>query len=1303
MAQLVLTAASAVGSTLGRVGVGAILARTVAGTAAAYAAGVAERLIFGPQHRKVTGPRLDALAVQASTEGAGVARVYGRARLAGQVIWAANFRETVSETTESAGKGSRLSPKTTVTEYLYSVSFAVGLCEGVIDRVARVWADGKPFDMSSATCRVYRGDETQMPDAAIEAVEGAGGAPAFRGLAYVVFEDLPLKDFGNRIPQFSFEVEKGLRQEDPAALENAVAAVCMIPGSGEFALGTTAATRDAGEGVTVSENVHNNDGVTDFVASLDALESALPNVSSVSLAVSWFGSDLRAGACAIRPGVETAAKTTAPYDWRVGPTTRALAHVVSLHEGAPAYGGTPCDRSVREAIAALKARGLEVMFHPFILMDIPSGNGLPDPYGGAEQGAYPWRGRITVGANDKTAAAADDIAAFFGSAAPGDFSVVGGEIAYAGPDEWSFRRMILHYAHLCAQAGGVDRFLIGSELRGITTARSDASTYPAAAALAALASDVKTILPGAKISYGADWSEYFGHQPGDGSGDVYFHLDEFWADPAVDFVGVDNYAPLADWRDGFAHLDAEAGYAGPHERAYLQANIEGGEDYDWYYASGADRDAQTRSPITDGAYGEPWIYRAKDFRNWWARAHYNRPGGARAAAPTAWVPESKPIVFAETGCAAIDKGANAPNRFLDPKSSESAAPPYSSGARDDLAQRRALEAVHAYWRDPANNPVSSVYGGPMIDAERIHVWCWDARPFPFFPALSDVWGDAGNWERGHWLNGRAGRAPLDLLVAALAGAAGAVETTGLKAMLTGYLIDRPMSPREAIDPLASIFQFDMVETGEGLRFQTRDGAPALTLGAGDLVARETGAISVSLADSADLPAAFRLGFVDEQSDYAPAVAEARDPGAFVLREASVEAPLVLTEAEAAARARSILADAHLMRETATFSLPPSRLAAEPGDVLYVDADGAPRRWRVTQIVDGAERKVEAARVSPSVYEAPLGASAFKPPALVARYGAPLFAALDAPLIGEMTDGAALFAAFADPWPGAVSLYRPGASGPVLAASARGRAVIGRLDGALAPGVSGRWLGQSLRVKLNFGGLASASEAEVLAGANALLVMTAAGPELAQFRDAALGTDGVWTLSPLLRGQAGTEDRAALGAAAGAACVLVNAALVEAPYPADLRGTALDWQAGPSADYPDTASFAHQTLTMTARSALPLSPVRLGVRAEAGGLRLFWIRRTRKGGDNWESEVPLGEAQERYRVRVYDGATLLRSIDVAPPFEGDPYGRPNVLYTNEDIAADFGAGGLAGASDPAFEVAQISDLVGPGLAARSALA
>ena len=163
--------------------------------------------------------------------------------------------------------------------------------------------------------------------------------------------------------------------------------------------------------------------------------------------------------------------------------------------------------------------------------------------------------------------------------------------------------------------------------------------------------------------------------------------------------------PLADWRDGLDHLDAESADA-ITDLDYLRGNVEGGEGFDWFYASAADREAQVRTPITDGAAGKPWVFRYKDIRSWWSNPHRNRPGGVESGATTAWVPESKPIRFTEIGCPAVDRGPNQPNVFYDPKSAESFLPYFSRGWRDDAVQRRFLEAALGYWAEPANNPIS---------------------------------------------------------------------------------------------------------------------------------------------------------------------------------------------------------------------------------------------------------------------------------------------------------------------------------------------------------------------------------------------------------------------------------------------------------------------------------------------------------------------------------------------------------------------------------------------------------------------
>lgn len=293
-----------------------------------------------------------------------------------------------------------------------------------------------------------------------------------------------------------------------------------------------------------------------------------------------------------------------------------------------------------DAIADLKARGLRVVLYPFVMMDIPGDNTLPDRDGNIGQATYPWRGRIGPASTD--GAVASQISALVGTSTPGHFSAGSGVPVYSGPSEWSFRRFILHLAALSRNAGGVDAFLIGSELVDLTMATDTLGQYPFVDALVTLAGDVKTMLPAAQISYAADWSEYHSHRVG---GEVHFHLDPLWASADVDFIGIDNYLPLSDWRPGNTHADydPENGVTSVYSLDYLKGQIEGGEFWDYYYTSQADRDTQTRTPIWDGAHGEDWVFRQKAIRAWHGAAHHNRPGGVRDVSSTAWVPGSKPV------------------------------------------------------------------------------------------------------------------------------------------------------------------------------------------------------------------------------------------------------------------------------------------------------------------------------------------------------------------------------------------------------------------------------------------------------------------------------------------------------------------------------------------------------------------------------------------------------------------------------------------------------------------------------------
>lgn len=1290
MGTLVLsTAGAAVGGLFGPVG-------AIVGRAAGAIAGAAvdDRLFGG---RGGTGPtgKLDDLGVQAATEGTAIARVYGRMRLSGSIIWATRFEETVVVEESAGGKGA---PQPESSSYAYFANFAVGICEGPVARIGRIWADGKLLDREAATHRVYFGAEDQTPDGLIEAKQGT--APGYRGLAYVVFERMPIAPYGNRIPQLTFEV---IRVAD--RLEGMVRAVTLIPGATEFGYEPDEVRRDLGPGRSATDNRHLVTAGSDLEASLDELQALCPRLERVALVVAWFGDDLRAGECRIEPKVEDAIRETTGATWRVAGLERGTARLTSQIDGRPAYGGTPSDASVMAAIQHLKARGLKVVFYPFVLMDIPAGNGLPDPYGGGEQAPHPWRGRISVhpapgqpGSPDKTAGAASQVSAILGSAQAGDFAEADGAIVYSGPDEWSLRRMTLHYARLCEAAGGVDAFLIGSELRGLTWTRASASTYPFVDGLCALADDVRGVLrPETKISYAADWSEFFGHQPADGTGDVHFHLDPLWARAAIDFVGIDLYWPLSDWRDG-DHLDAEMG-SGPADLSYLSANVAGGEGHDWFYASDADRAAQVRTPITDGAYGKPWVFRYKDLAGWWQNAHHDRPGGVEAGAPTAWTPAMKPVWFTEAGCPAIDRGANQPNVFYDPKSSESFFPYFSSGGRDDAVQRRYLEALLGafdpeFGSDAAVNPPHPGEGWRMVTADGIHAWTWDARPFPVFPQREDAWSDGPNWQRGHWLNGRLGGTSLAALVRALFADWGLPdpEIAGLDTTIDGILIERPSDLRSVLAPLGEAFGFVGIDAGTHVRFAGRAARLAAEIGEADLVDEADGAgvlASVVREQASELPIELRVGYRDTLKDFGASAASSRRLVGASRQIADLSLPAALWDGLAGQAAERRLHARWAERTRASFALPPSRIALEPGDVVGLTTRAGRQALTLEEIEDGAHRRVEARSQAESVYRPAAAIGVGRAPSTVASFGPAEVVFLDLPRLVEGDDHRPYVAAYATPWPGAQTVWRS-ATGAAYepVASVVAPATLGRLVEPLESGAWGRWdAANTLLVDLAGGSLEGRSDLDVFAGANAMAVeATGGGWEVVQFAHAELVGERRYRLSRLLRGQLGTEDAMEAGHPAGARVVLLSAAATRLPLDRSAVGLERIYRVGPPQGGIAGPAVVQTAFAAFGRGIAPLSPVHARARrTEAGNVTLSWIRRTRIGGDDWSGEdVPLGETAERYRLEILNGGEAVRTVET---------GEPAYVYAAVDQIADFG--GPPASLD--VRIAQLASGYGAGIA------
>jgi GTA TIM-barrel-like domain/Putative phage tail protein len=997
--------------------------------------------------------------------------------------------------------------------------------------------------------------------------------------------------------------------------------------------------------------------------------------------VSWFGDDLRAGSCTIEPRVDVKTKTTDGATWSVAGLTREDAKAVSLVEGSPAYGGTPSDESVIRLIAHLKERGLEVVLYPFVMMDVPSGNTLPNPYGGTSQPSYPWRGRITCdpapgepGSPDGSASAATQIDRWF-TRAPG------------------FNRLVLHYANLAKQAGGVSGFILGSELVGITRVRSSPGTYPAVARLQDLAGQVRAIVGSAtRIVYAADWTEYGAHVL-DGGKEVRFPLDPLFASETVDAVGIDYYPPISDWRDGPDHADlAEA--RSIYDVDYLRSRLGSGEAFDWYYADASDRAAQMRKPIADGAYSKPWVFRQKDLVSWWSNRHVERVDGVEIG-PTAWQPQSKPIWLTETGVPAVDKGPNGPNVFPDPKSSESAFPPFSRGVRDDLVQARTLEAILSRF-DPAlrgfsaeYNPVSSSYGGRMVDPDSIFVWAWDARPYPAFPDFGTVWADGANWETGHWITGRIEAVSLDRLIAGVLkdfgfDDPGAVPVDGF---MDGYVIDRPLSARGALEPLLRLFGVDAVARAGKIGWQGRGGRAVVPLTKDDLVlVEEEPSIKLTRAQETELPQQVEIGFIEGETDYRQAAVASRRLSGSSRREARADCAVITRRSEAQRLADTWLQDLWAGREGAEFELSPRRIELEPGDVVSVPTDAGPKLHRITRIADGPTRKVTTRAVEPAVFERP-GSTVRRPvkrPPPVP--GKPQVVVLDLP--AALSDPTALqyIAVAADPWPGAVTIWRSGNGASFAPYRVLDLpAVIGRTKTALGPGPLWRWdLGAVLDMEISSGGLSSIDDEAALAGGNLFALQGPDGRwEILSAARAELIGERTYRLSRCLRGLAGSEPEAGRMVPAGALMVRLDAAVT--PLTASLQDLGQTWRyrVGPAGrDHADPA-VAELSATVGREALKPFSPVHVAAERSSEGIRIAWLRRTRRDGDGWEAiDVPLAEDSESYQVDILKSGAVLRTLVSSAP---------SVLYAGSDELADFGT------AQPALDlrVVQMSAVAGRG--------
>lgn len=507
----------------------------------------------------------------------------------------------------------------------------------------------------------------------------------------------------------------------------------------------------------------------------------------------------------------------------------------------------------------------------------------------------------------------------------------------------------------------------------------------------------------------------------------------------------------------------------------------------------------------------------------------------------------------------------------------------------------------------------------MIEAS--FLWCWDARPYPAFPAREDVWADGAAWRLGHWLTGRVGLSNLSEVVTELCMRAGVeADVSGLRGVVSGFVADGPTSVGMHLEPLMAAFDFAAAERGGVVTFFHRDDAVA-DIAASVLTQASAARPFAKRGDAAQTPIEARVRFLDAMKDYRIASVSARRLDRAEGGVESVDAPLVLEPAAAEAMAQAPLSDRRAAAESLDVEVGPAQLALEPGDLVRFDGGAT---YLIARIEDTEARRMELRRARDAT--APdLALPEPAPPSPPADSPTPVLAVLDLPALpGVEDDDRPLAAVFAAPWRGQHEVF----AGPEDAlmtrrAIVRRAAIMGELVWALWPGPVGRWdRGNRMRVRIFDGALSSASAAAVLAGANVFAIQNGGEWEIVQARDCVLVSDGEYVFSGLLRGQAGSAHAMAAPHPIGARIIKLDERLARLEIGAHEWREALPFAAPPSGALPSDARAARSEIILPHAGLRPRAPAHLRARKLTGGdIRLSWVRCARIGGDAWGPGEP----------------------------------------------------------------------------------
>lgn len=1152
--------------------------------------------------------RLNDLTIQKSAYNEVIPSVYGTARLAGNIIWATDIMEVKKEytTTYSTGKGGKKVSQNNI-EYYYYANIAIGICAGKVDEIKKVWADTDLINLSSYTHRIYYGTEEQNPDTLIQSIEGVNKTPAYRGLCYIVFENLPLAEFGNRIPNFTFEVSRSFVDEN--SVENMIDGVNIIPGCGEFVYDTEIVSKLEGLvwlhrweylGTQSRINQNNNSGFADSVLSTQQLKNTLPNCNWVAPVAVWFGNNLDIASCKIEPRVEFKLDLeyptilTSPVEWKVGNLTRDNAKLITHDNGVARYGGTTSDASLVRYLAYLKQQNYHIMFYPMIFMDVAN---------------KPWRGYLTGDATDVN----------------NFFTKTNG-----------YNEFILHYANLVKDY--CDAFIIGSELIGLTKIYTETTNnnitirqYPAINCLKNLASQVRVIVGNnVKIGYASDWTEY--HHTDNG----WYNMDDLWSDSNIDFIGIDAYFPLTDKKENLiTKQDIKDGWTS-------------GEGYDWIYSDSS----RTIKTNIESKYA--W----KNISWWWKNQHIN-PNGET----TSWVPESKKIWFTEYGFASVDGTTNEPNRFYDPNSVDGGFPRFSDGKVDYFAQRQAIQATNEVWQN--SNMV-----------ERKFLWCWDARPYPYFPDKLSVWNDGNLWYYGHWINGKLGNLMFVNMIKNLFEDVGIdfelIGDIDIYDSIDGIVLNNIVSINEILSILQKVFFFDYYEKDGKLYITSKKSASSLRIFDDELLEVEKGIyFKANIIGEKELPYKIDLSFINKDFNYEIGHTYSERNAVNSDKKESENIPVAITQFKANQIVEKLLYSTWLEKVIYEIKLPPKYIYLNPSDVITLNTNNTDIILRISNIIINADNtiNIKAVKCDNSLYNfkkeehnfnkieetilinGKTNAEIFELPAINK-----IHTDIDKPEIFIATNGNE------KGWLGCgIYSAKTGSNNFNIINESRNNSIVGNCLNILGNAKPYYFdykneLFVAFNDMIDTDILQNVDTFDLLDGENLALV----GKEIIQFKKIELQNDGTFKLIQLLRGQYGTEQYISTHTS-NEKFIFLNKGLIKQQYTNNDVDMSYDYKFITFKDSFDNAT--NKTLKITGINTKPLNVCHIKILDLANGdYKIRWIPRIR-GDYNWKDGAEKLE-NKNYVLTIKDNNNnILRTINIQNSTE--------FTYTNEMIVEDGG--------------------------------